>query len=220
LIENIKIGDRVEIRLKRDFEHSKPHISQVENRLGKDRVVMHMPISYGKLVELSKDSSYRLLFFTEKGLLRFDGIIEDYMNEDGFALMIVHLVSEGEKIQRRDFFRFSCVLPVKFSMVDDEAMTDETATVCQGIVKDIGGGGICFLTNESMDEGKFIKCVIKLDSEVLVVIGEVLQKHFFPKSNYRYQYRIGFVGILPAEQEKIVQFIFNEQKRLLQRLNR
>ncbi|MDL2248754.1 PilZ domain-containing protein, partial [Tyzzerella sp. OttesenSCG-928-J15] len=90
----------------------------------------------------------------------------------------------------------------------------------QGIIKDIGGGGVCFLANESIEENATIKLVIKLDDDILVTIGEVIQKHYFPKSNYRYQYRVGFIGIHPTEQEKIVQFIFNEQKRMLQKVNR
>ena len=221
LIENIKIGDRVEIQQNREGERPKTHVSQVENKLDGDKIIVNVPISYGQLIELSKGTKYKFLFFTDKGIIRFEGVVEGHMEEGGFAVMLVKLEGEGERIQRRDFFRFACVLPVKFLLLDNVTMSEvDENEVFQGIIKDIGGGGVCFLANESIDEGSAIKLVIKLENDILLAIGEVIQKHYFPKSNYRYQYRVGFIGIHPVEQEKIVQFIFNEQKRMLQKGNR
>ena len=221
LIDNIKIGDRVEIQQNRQGERPKTHVSQVENKLDDNKVIIHVPISYGQLVELTNGVEYRFMFFTDKGLVRFEGMVEKHMEEEGFAVMLIKLAGEGERIQRRDFFRFSCILPLKFSMLDNVTMSEvDENEVYQGIIKDIGGGGVCFLTNESIEENSAIKLVIKLENDILIAIGEVIQKHYFPKSNYRYQYRVGFIGIHPTEQEKIVQFIFNEQKRMLQKVNR
>ena len=221
LIDNIKIGDRVEIQQNREGERPKTHVSQVENKLDDNKIVIHVPISYGQLIEMTNGIEYKFMFFTDKGLIRFAGVVEKHMEEDGFALLLIKLTGSGERIQRRDFFRFSCILPLKFSLLDNITMTEvDEDEVFQGIIKDIGGGGVCFLANESIDENSTIKLVIKLEAAILVAIGEVIQKHYFPKSNYRYQYRVGFIGIHPTEQEKIVQFIFNEQKRMLQKVNR
>ena len=221
LIDSINIGDRVEIQQNREGERPKTHVSQVENKLNDNKIVIHVPISYGQLIEMAQGVEYKFMFFTDKGLIRFTGVVEKQMEEEGFALLVIKLIGEGERIQRRDFFRFSCILPLKFSLLDNLTMTEvDEDEVFQGIIKDIGGGGVCFLTNESIDENSTIKLVIKLEDSILVAIGEVIQKHYFPKSNYRYQYRVGFIGIHPAEQEKIVQFIFNEQKRMLQKVNR
>jgi len=221
LSDSIRIGDRVEIQQSKENDRPKKHISQVENILAADRFVLHVPISYGQLVELSKAYTYRFVFFTEKGISRFSGHIEDSKEEDGFALMIIKLAGEGEKLQRRDFFRLDCILPMKFSMMDKKSMdAPDDAEVFQGIVKDIGGGGLSFLSNESLEEDDIAKLIIKLDDDILVAIGEILHKQYFPKSNYKYQYRAGFIGIRPSEQEKIVQFIFERQKRDIRKMGR
>ena len=221
LPDSIKIGDRVEIQQLIENDRPKKHISQVENILTGDRVVLHVPISYGQLVELSKEVLYRFVFFTEKGISRFSGHIEDRKEEDGFALIIVKISGEGEKFQRRDFFRMDCVLPMKFSLIEKESMdTPDNAEICQGIVKDVSGGGLSFLANESLEEKDIVKLVIKMDDDILVAIGEILHKQYLPKSNYKYQYRSGFIGIRANEQEKIIQFIFERQKRDIRKMGR
>ncbi|MCL2565172.1 MAG: flagellar brake domain-containing protein [Defluviitaleaceae bacterium] len=221
LSESIKIGDRVEIQQTRENDRPRKYLSQVENVLAIDRMVLHVPISYGQLVELSKEDEYRFVFFTEKGIFRFSGNIEDSKEENGFALMIIKIFGEGEKQQRRDFFRLDCILPMKFSKMERESMdAPDDAEVYQGIVKDVGGGGLCFLSNDNLEEEDITKLIIKLDDDVLVAIGEVLHKHYFPKAKYKYQYRVGFIGIRPGEQEKIVQFIFERQKRDLRKMGR
>jgi c-di-GMP-binding flagellar brake protein YcgR len=110
---------------------------------------------------------------------------------------------------------------MKFSMMEKESMdAPDDAETFQGIVKDIGGGGISFLANDNLNENDILKLVIKLDDDILVAIGEILHKQYFPKSNYKYQYRSGFIGIRPKEQEKIIQFIFERQKRDLRKMGR
>ncbi|MDR2940228.1 MAG: PilZ domain-containing protein, partial [Clostridiales bacterium] len=87
----------------------------------------------------------------------------------------------------------------------------------EGIIKDIGGGGLRFVSNEVLEEGEKIKAAIVLNTEVIIVNGKILHKQFFPKSNYKYQYRVEFIGILKTEQEVIVQFIFEQQRKILQK---
>lgn len=220
LIDNIKIGDRIEINLLRDNRLGKVYISQVEEILSENEVLIHVPISYGQLVKLSLREKYSMLFFTEKGMVRFDSEIISYTKENEFNFMQVRLISEGERIQRREFFRFSCLLPMKFAKIDGEI--DENIItnkpIVDGIIKDLGGGGIRFVSNESIEEGKKIKSIIMLGDECLVVLGKVLHKQFFPKSNFKYQYRIEFFGMQEAEQEKVIQYIFNEQRKTMRKI--
>lgn len=220
LYKNIGIGDRLEIKSKTEIS-DKVYVSQVENIIDSNKITVYVPITYGQVLKLPIKKLYAFLFFTEKGIISFDGEIIEYNKVDGFNLMTVNLVSKGERVQRRGFFRFSSSLPFSFYVLDEEGNggTKED-TICSGIIKDISGGGLRFISNEDIDEQTHIKCFIDLDKEVLITIGNIIQKSVFPKSNYKYQYRVSFVGILPEEQEKIVQFIFDEQRRVLQKLGR
>ncbi|WP_250229373.1 flagellar brake protein [Anaeropeptidivorans aminofermentans] len=220
LYKSIKTGDRVEIQLKRDYKNSKVYVSQVEDVRKDKRVLVYMPISYGKIIEIPLNLSYEFLFFTDGGLIKFEGKVEKYIYDDKFSFMLLKLESEGESVQRRDYYRLPCALTMKFakSSKDGEEEEGSEEELHSGVIKDISGGGIKFVSNFDVEEKDFIKCIIDLKTNEIVVLGEIVQKFYFPKSNYRYQYRAKFSGILPSAQEQIIQFIFEEQKRQLRRM--
>lgn len=217
LINNVKIGDRLEIKLKKETSLGKTYVSQVENILDNRSLLVHVPISYGQVVKLPVTDIYSLLFFTEKGMMGFDAVISEYVREEGFNLIKFMINTEGERMQRREFFRFNCMLPLKIAKVSDDPNKQDNAEMADGIIKDLGGGGIRFITNLELSERDSIKSHIILQNDLIISIGKVLHKQFFPKSTYKYQYRVEFVGILPSEQEKIVHFIFTEQRKMLSR---
>ena len=210
LFSNIKIGDRIEITAK-----DRVYISQVENILDEAHLLIHVPISYGQLIKLPIDFTYKFLFFTDNGMIRFESNILEYTKQDGFYLMRVKLILPGEKMQRRNFFRFACLLPFKFSVIGHTGDAAPDNAMFDGIIKDIGGGGIRFVCNDPIEENTKIKCLIMLNEDYFIIIGKVLHKQYFPKSVYKYQCRAIFTGILPSEQERIVQFIFAEQRKSL-----
>ncbi len=218
LFDNIQIGDRLEISLVHERSSlSKTHVSQVEEILGENRLLIHVPISYGQLVRLNTNERFYMLFFTDKGMIRFEGEINSFSNEGDLHFMNITLLTDGERIQRREFFRFTCLLPIKFSIIEEYGATTEAdpRTLYDGIVKDLGGGGIRFVSNRDVSEKSQIKCILMLGDDCLILMGKVLHRQFFPKSNYKYQYRVEFVGTILTEQEKIIQYIFNEQRKII-----
>jgi len=219
----IKIGDRLEITLFRERAFGKSHVSQVEDIYTNNELLIHMPIAYGQLVKLSTTEAYSMLFFTEKGMIDFRGEIIGYKKDKEFNFMIVRLVSGGERLQRREYFRYTCLLPLKFGVVapnkpapEDGAEADPEP-LSDGIIKDLGGGGVRFVTNESVDEKATLQCVIMLGDQCVMLVGKILHKQFFPKSNYKFQYRIEFENTTFNEQEQIIQFIFKEQRKEAQK---
>ena len=227
-MHNIKPGDRLEMRFKREEGVSKIYISQVYE-YEDNSIVVHTPISYGKYVVLPKSEPCSLLFFQDEGMLNFKAEVVNSYIKDNLTLTKLIFTSEAEKMQRREFFRFDCTLPIRFSVINsspsEEALGTKAASQTQqslreGIIKDIGGGGLRFVTNAEIDIGDNVKCLLLLEREYIVVIGKILQKHSFPKSPYKFQYRVIFIGILPEEKDKIVQYVFNQQRKMLVRQRR
>ena len=228
-MHNIKVGDRLEMRFKSEGSVPKIFISQVVE-VENNTVVVHTPISYGKHVVLTKSAPCSLLFFQDEGMLSFTAsVVGSYVKNDQ-SLTKLMLTSEPEKMQRREFFRFECTLPMRFALISSKPSEvisgepRETGMSAQplndAIIKDLGGGGLRFVTNTEIDNGDNIKCLLMLEREYIVVIGKVLQKHSFPKSPYKFQFRIIFIGILPEEKDKIIQYVFNQQRKLLLRQRR
>jgi len=190
----------------------------VEEILDPAQLMIHMPIEYGKLVKLDQGAVYSVLFFTEKGMLQFGASIAEYTKTDGFNLIKINLVSEGERMQRRSFFRLNCVMPFSYSPVStggEEETPDEFPF--EGIIKDIGGGGIRFAANNDVSESGSLVCLLNIENEPIAARGRVLHKQHFPKSVYAYQYRVQFTGMNHYDQERIVQYVYNEQRKIVKR---
>lgn len=215
--EDLSIGNRVEILLDRDNDkNTKNYISVVEDIYDSEYVLMHMPISYGKLVKLPLETMYAFVFITEKGRYKFKAKIVKYITKDSFYFMVVQLCSLGERLQRREFFRYECILPFKFDFLKaDETELNYTVSKegfsFDGVIKDLGGGGIRFLSNHDLTVNKKIKCLMVFENEYVICVGNVIHKQNYPKSNYRYQYRVQFINISSTDKDMIVRYIFNEQ---------
>ncbi|MDR3239638.1 MAG: PilZ domain-containing protein [Clostridiales bacterium] len=209
IIQQIKPGVKIEIMAQRD---ENIRVSQAERVLNGNEVLIHLPFDNGQPVFLPKNERYTLLFYTDAGILRYEGAVRDYTKENGADMLIVRFASRGEKIQRREFFRHVCLLPMKFI-----TGKNGSKTVTEGVAKDIGGGGLRFDTNGEMNEGDPVKSALLLNDIYLIVAGVILQKRPLVKSQYAFEYRIQFTDILQQEQEKIVQYIFQEQRKMLQK---
>ncbi len=215
MVDMISVGDRVEITFKRDKNHQKTYVSMIEHVINEKQLMMHMPISYGKIIKLPTGEEYEITVYTDSGMILFDANIDSYTKEDGFNYMVMNLLTAGEKKQRRDFFRFDCLLPLQFTYYDADNVESGK---CQGIVKDIGGGGLRFVSNEDLPEGKHkFKGIVMLKDDFVITTGDILFKQVFPKSNYKFQYRVKFSGLTQDEREKIIKYIFDEQRRIMQR---
>ena len=220
MIDSLKPGNRLEITRIKDANTGKAYVSQVEEIKSIKDAVIHVPISYGQLVKLSTKEKYSMLFFTDKGMARFDAELIEYFKDGELNLIRIKFLSSGEKIQRREFFRFSCLLPLKYALVtntDGKQTSDYSEeTLIDGIIKDIGGGGIRFVSNHELEEKDVIRNILMLNDDCLVVNGKILHKQYFPKSNYKYQYRLEFTDIEQEDREKIIHYIFNEQRKIMQ----
>lgn len=223
LSEHIKIGDRVEISLRRDNAADKSYVSLVENKIGDSELAIDVPISHGQLVAMKPGDNYRMLFFTDKGMYAFDANILKYFKEDGFNLIKVRLTSKGEKVQRRDFYRYECYLPMKFTIIrdfnpDQNEGEKPPNSLHDASIRDVSGGGVKFETDTAVEEGNLIKCAFRLDGILISAKGKVLSRDTQDNGRYKYMYRVQFVKISLENQESIIKYIFMEQRKLLGRV--
>jgi c-di-GMP-binding flagellar brake protein YcgR len=199
-----KVGDRFEIA--RDGEDG--YITRVESTPGNSRLITTAPVKYGRVVLLPEGGGYTITRFSERGITRFKVAVEKNFKDGARNFMTLKIGLEGKNTQRRSFFRFSTLLPFKFIIVDD-ANTGEL----DGVMLDIGGGGLRFVTNELFEEGNKLKCFLALNGEYLIIISKALERRDIEDPMFLYQYRVVFVDLPPDEQERVVRFIYSEQRK-------
>lgn len=223
--DSISVGNRIEISMKKDYDEIKTkYISLVEEIYDNDQLLIYRPISYGSLVQFSLGKVYSLLFISDKKMYKYDAEFIKYIDKEDYNFILIKLSSEGEKIQRREFFRFDCVFPFRFEKLSNDLINAETFTAdednieLKGIIKDIGGGGIRFISDELLEQNDKIKCLIDLNSDFIITFGKVLERQLCDKSNYTYQYRVEFFWLSKTEKEQIIKYIFEEQRKIVRRI--
>jgi len=215
LSRSIKVGDKVEITKRNGADLPAAFNSRIEALVDSRELIVQVPVFDGRLIRLETSGTYYFLVFTERGVYGFDTKIINYIKRDGFLMMQIEFLTEGEKVQRREYVRFGpCMLPMHFSVVNMDDL-EAKGQQMQGIVRDISGGGCRFISNDSVEVNSEVSCLVALNEEILVAVGKILSKQEFEKYAFKYQYRLMFTGILAKERQKILQFIFDEQRKVI-----
>jgi len=219
----IRPGDKVEISKPGDetrtFYRSQvldmPKISSSVRMLS-----IYAPSADGKPLSMQVGEQYAVYVHTRDYLTKFTCSFEGYLREEANYFVVIKILDEGIRLQRREFFRFTCMLAMKFSVMytgDNEAakllQNNGYQTMANGIIRDIGGGGIRFITNDDLEDGSIIQSTIMLGHTAMLIKGKILDKQYMPKSSMQFQYRALFLDVSQSTQDEIVNFIFAEQRK-------
>ncbi len=196
-----------------------------------DDLIMHMPTQGGKICLLPLNVRYEFVFTTSNGLYKAEGIVSERFKKDNFYLMKGELTTDIVKFQRREFYRMECSIPVLFlSLEEDEgeaASMAEVKTMIKdttrpiairglGTILDISGGGVRFISEKDLGDYEyvFIHFEILLNNRKtnLEIVCNVLAKEYNPDTK-KYNYRTKFLFKDTKMQEKVIRFIFEEERR-------
>lgn len=129
-----------------------------------------------------------------------------------------HTVTVGKpiglnRIQRRNFVRLDIKLKVISNKIDEETSKNESFTAT---TIDISGGGILFGCNTELCVGQTLEATVFLsDNQTVNAIGRVVRSiENSASSKQRFSVGFEFTSIRESERDKIIKFIFNQQRVL------
>ena len=204
-----------------------------------------MPIREGKVVPVEINDEYELCFFTSSGLYRSRARVVRRYRDGKLFVMNVQLFFLPKKFQRRQFFRLECMMNVRYRIVTDEEKTlrdfiyasdfednelrkkyvkklDELTTSWEDVtMTDISGGGVRLQLRKQVEKDTLIEVVVplRLSDETVPfkcfarVIANVKTGDGINGNELRCQ----FENISRAQQEMVVRFVFEEQKRRMRK---
>jgi c-di-GMP-binding flagellar brake protein YcgR len=239
LTDLLQIGNKIDICAlnkseRRNSEDQKVPIwsSQLVDVNNNGNMVIDMPMYKGKIILLSVGTRYEMIFYTRNGLYRGVGQVTDRYKDGKFFMVRMELKTKLTKFQRREYFRLQCILSVDgWELSRDEALTisnDElakritdpeiVATMANGIIVDISGGGIRFISERRHEEDD---CMIirtqlqneSLDQELLVLVSVVSCRKASPNME-RYETRAEFMHLGKSLRETIIKYIFDEDRKI------
>lgn len=220
------------------------YVSQILDILDRRQLKLAMPTVRGRVIPLDIGDSYMCVFYTEKGMYRCRCEIVDRYRDESFYYVIVKQQSDLERYQRREYYRLNCMMEAQIRRISKEeeicyrklksrdfydeneywkclAKLDAMIKEWQDVtITDISGGGARFNSGLKFEAGENIymklSIVTKEISYVYELMSKIISCENIQKKALEYETRIEFQGISNKERESIIQFIFEEERKMRQ----
>lgn len=244
--EVINPGDKIDIRLTQQLEQapengrfSKLYRSKVLDIMENGNIVISMPSEAGKLILLPLGVRLEFMFYSMGSLYRATGQVLERYKKENMYMLEVELKTRLEKFQRREYYRYSCILDMTYYLITEEEAKMEAAEAvyvriqddgfeereCSGRIVDLSGGGTRFSTDKELKPGQNILLWLHLKNEHLdkryYIIGNVISCiRLENMAEKRFEIRVKFVLKDDKIREEIIRYIFEEERRTRQREKR
>lgn len=214
----VSYADKVEIRsLDRGWdkqldEEQKIYRSAVHSILSEDKLEVMMPTENTKLLLLQLDSEYEMYIHGATGIYQcFVRTLERYKSNNVYIL-VVELISDLRKNQRREFYRYSCALEMHARNLDEE---DEQET--RNVIVDISGGGFRFISERKYEPDSLIYCNYHLSEDGIrkkyEIVCKVLAVKEWDNRPAVFEHRVQYHELNEHIREQIIKYIFAEERK-------
>lgn len=230
----ISIGDKldlkkIETRISADPEKpEKVYVSQVLDESATGDILVSMPIQEGKVIPLSLGQVFFATFYTKAGLMRCKVEVIGRYKKGALFLLELEQQTELEKVQRREYFRLECRMPIEYRIVEDTEyqMIEDGIAYDQdeldlewknAIMLDLSGGGIRFVSPFKEEKDSIVQVRLDISVEDSVEIAYAFASLIRSERNSNnpsiYDNRIMFWKMDKGMRERIIRFIFNTQRK-------
>ena len=184
------------------------------------------------IVTIPMDVPFNAVFNTKKGLFQLTGVITKRGRLENYPVYVLEPSTGLKKVQRRDYYRFNCLLPIKVLPIPEDVALLPSMTLVEddlekygntygdpveGNVVDISGGGARFKSRREVQTERYMYCSFVLSTPTLNKIINVISRKVkveYDQENNVYIHRIEFLFKEPDDREIIIKYIFDEERRL------
>ena len=235
-------GDKIELARARgqvakrsdgSDEPKKAYKSRLYDIRSEDEIEIDMPMEKGHLELLTVGAEYDLCFYAKKGLYQCYARVKDRYKSNNIYICVLELTSALRKFQRREYYRFSCILDMQCRKLSEEEkkqitesveFLDTDLTLEDGVIVDISGGGARFVSEMNFEQNTLILFKFSLgngkeNTHKYSIIGRVVLSNPLEGNKGKYENRIQFVNIENREREGIIKYIFEEQRKIRKKEN-
>lgn len=234
----IKIGTKIDIMPddltnNTNDDYNAVFHSKVQDIFPNGDLEVDMPTVNGKLILLHNGVRYRVICYNDKATYIATAKVVDRYKSNNMFLLRLRIQTQFEKFQRREYFRCECTLDLKYAVLteDDikqmEALREENKgelfvnpinrIYMEGVALDISGGGVRFTSRNPIEQHSMVEIQfpLKLDNAFYEfnVIGNILSCTPIDENLRRYENRVQFTHIKNDEREKIIRYIFEQERK-------
>lgn len=206
----IKINQPIELELPNDA--LKQYRSRAKS-LSEERMVVIVPVKGSSRVAMDHGQKVKVIYTDSSAVYVFFTTVVSLDNDDAETVTLGKPY-DMRKIQRRNFVRLDTRVKVLFCRLDNRF--ERKGSPGEGVSVDISGGGMMFMCDEVLSSGDVLDAEVFLgQSEKVRAIGRVVRfTENPPKTKMKYSVGFEFTVIEESERDKIIRFIFNQQREL------
>ena len=208
------------------------YISSVFGVTKKKEIIFHIPTRKGHTVTIPMNVPFYAVFNTKNGMFQLSGEITRRGRLENFPVYVFEPDGDLKKVQRRDYFRFQCLIPVKVLPIPQEVAILPNMTLVEddlekfgntyglpvtGTILDLSGGGAKFTAKTDIATERYMYVSFKLKTKTMDTTINVIAKRI--RTDYKsdleiFEHRIEFLFKEPEDRETIIKYIFDEDRRL------
>ena len=121
---SVSIGDKVDIvrqaYVSKDTDEFDTLSSKVIDVIDEITFKLTMPMNKTVTIPLEEGEESYMYFYTAFGILAARTIVTERFFEGSIAVMIIKLVTELEKSQRRQFYRLQCSIGARYHILTED----------------------------------------------------------------------------------------------------
>lgn len=210
----------------------KSYHSTVYEILSEYTLKIIIPKINNELIFVHINEEYDVHFYCETGVYKsLAKIIDSYMLDDCIYLLL-KLLREPYKYQRREFYRCKCLIDMKScnltekEILNIQSMSDfkiyQRNSLNSCVILDISGGGIRFISQQKYEVDRLIYCVFEIlkdkQREKIELAGRVLSVKELKNKIGSFEHRIKYYKINERQRDKIIKFIFENENKKVRRI--
>lgn len=228
----VSAGDKIEMKSTVDVvlpdgtRGIRLYKTSVYDVLDDGKLEIVMPMEQSRLVLLPVGGEYDVCFFSHGGMYRADVRIVDRQKINGTYIILAEMLTNLHKYQRREYYRFNCIIEMEtreLSKEEIEAFKEADGAVIEeeemnrGVIVDISGGGLRFVSRRLYECGDIILLCFKLPiasrEKPFTLAAQVVLSKEIENRRDEYENRVKFVYINNQTREEIIKYIFDEERK-------
>lgn len=206
-----------------------------------------VPIESSHLVPLEVGSRYATRFFSTGGMYLCETEVIGRYKQGATYFLRVKMLTELKRDQRRKYFRLERIIDIAYHVIGREEkeiterlegrtfrddremrMLEKRLSVVkgenqQGTIINISGGGVKLQSIAKLEADDNIFMEFFMDKEdgttFLCLKGKIVYAGESKNSNQKYDNRVEFIDVSRLDREKIVKYIFGEERKLRKKEN-
>lgn len=228
----ISPGDKLEMKALQEadsqdeVEDVKVYKTTVYDVLDDGKIEIVMPMEKTKLVLLPTESEYEACFFSHGGMYNANVRIIDRQKINNTYVLISEMTTNLHKFQRREYYRFNCIVEMmtkELNKAEADAFGKQLGYLIaendmeRGVIVDISGGGLRFVSRKPFTEGNVLYLRFKLSindqEKEFRLAAKVISSKEIEKRQNEYENRVKFLYMNNTTREEIIKYIFDEERK-------